>query len=42
MLPLSRTVKYKNLLGGISMSERKKIDPVLKVELVEKYLSEMK
>ena len=31
-------MKYKNLLGGISMSRKSKIDPALKVELVEKYL----
>lgn len=38
MLPPSRTLKYKNLLGGISMSRKSKIDPVLKVQLVEQYL----
>jgi len=38
MLPPSRTLKYKNLLGGISMHRRSKIDLSLKVELVEKYL----
>ena len=38
MLPPSRTQKYENLLGGISMSRKSKIDSALKVELVEKYL----
>ena len=38
MLPPSRTLKNENLLGGISMSRKNKIDPALKVELVEKYL----
>lgn len=38
MLPPSRTLKYKNLLGGIAMSRKSKIDPALKVELVERYL----
>lgn len=38
MLPLSRTVKYKNLLGGISMSRKSKIDPAVKVSVVESYL----
>ena len=38
MLPPSRTLKYNNLLGGISMSRKSKIDPALKVQLVERYL----
>ena len=38
MLPPSRTVKYKNLLGGITMSRENVIDPAFKVELVERYL----
>ena len=39
MLPPSRTLKYKNLLGGIYMSRKSKIDPALKVQLVERYLN---
>ena len=38
MIPSSRTLKYKKLLGGISMSRKSKFDPVLKVKLVERYL----
>ena len=38
MLPPSRTLKNENLLGGVSMSRKSKIDPALKVELVERYL----
>ena len=33
MLPSSRTMKYKNLLGGISMSRRGKVSTEKKIEL---------
>jgi transposase-like protein len=38
MIPSSRTLKYKKLLGGISMSRKGKVDPVEKVKIVERYL----
>ena len=38
MIPSSRTLKYKKLLGGISMSRKSKFDPVLKAKLVARYL----
>jgi len=38
MIPSSRTLKYKNLLGGIFMSRKSKIEPVEKVKIVEQYL----
>lgn len=38
MIPSSRTLKYKKLLGGISMSRKGKIEPVEKVRIVERYL----
>ena len=38
MIPSSRTLKYKKLLGGIFMSRKSKVDPAIKVKLVERYL----
>ena len=39
MIPSSRTLKYKNLLGGIVMSRRSKVTPLEKVKAVERYLN---
>lgn len=38
MIPSSRTLKYKKLLGGISMSRKGKVTPVEKVKITERYL----
>lgn len=38
MIPSCRTLKYKNLQGGISMSKKSKIKPEEKVKIVEQYL----
>ena len=37
MIPSSRTLKYKNLLGGILMSRKSKIDAEEKIKIVEQY-----
>jgi transposase-like protein len=39
MIPLSRTLKYKNLLGGDFLSRKSKIEAVDKVKIVERYLN---
>ena len=39
MIPPSRTLKYKNLLGGDFMSRKSKIEAVDKVKIVERYLN---
>lgn len=38
MIPSCRTLKYKNLQGGISMSRKSKTEPAEKVKIVEQYL----
>lgn len=39
MIPSSRTLEYKNLLGGIFMSRKNKVTPIEKLKAVEEYLN---